>query len=166
MNNTVIGILVVALFIVSLLSFEANGKINSAFLIEKNDFDHKFIYHLATKLDIQDLMKSVGIHDPNKNYNIIYEGYGTGLAPPTENEWYSMVDRLKIVENISSSISLKSSLDLSSDRCFPYSRFTRFLFSLGNNILFKWIHTSKKQWMDRCPNWEKRSIIKPCFYIQ
>jgi len=64
-------------------------------------------------------MKSVGIRDPNKNYNIIYDGYGTGLSPPTENEWYSMVDRLKIVEDISSSISLKSSLDLSSDSCFP-----------------------------------------------
>jgi len=48
MNNKIIGILVVALFIVSLLSFEANGKINSTFLIEKNDFEHKFIYHLAT----------------------------------------------------------------------------------------------------------------------
>ena len=118
MNKRIIGILVITLLIISFSSFVINGKI-CVFLIGKNDFEDIFTYHLATEFDVQDLIKNIGIRDPNKNYNIIYDGFGTGLAPPSENEWYSMVNKLKIVDHISSSISLDSSLDLSSDPCFP-----------------------------------------------
>jgi hypothetical protein len=56
--------------------------------------------HLATRNDIEAMKAKIGVRDPDKNYNIIYDGYGTGLAPPTEEEWETMIDTLVIVDSI------------------------------------------------------------------
>jgi PKD repeat protein len=55
--------------------------------------------HLATRNDIDAMKAKIGVRDPDKNYNIIYDGHGTGLAPPTEEEWEAMIDTLVIVDS-------------------------------------------------------------------
>ena len=78
-----------------------------------------FISHIATQEDINKMKEQFGVFDKNKNYNIIYEGHGTGLAPPTENEWDSMVGTVQIVKEIRTTRTLPSAVDLSADPCFP-----------------------------------------------
>lgn len=75
--------------------------------------------HLATSEEIKKMEQQCGIFNPNKNYNIIYGGHGTGLAPPTESDYNSMIGSLQIVDTISSNQPLLSSCDLSNDSCFP-----------------------------------------------
>jgi len=55
--------------------------------------------HLLTEKEVEELKKEIGVKDPNKNYNVIFNGLGTGLAPPTENEWNSMVGKIEVVDS-------------------------------------------------------------------
>lgn len=99
-------------------------EINSPPVIEyfwdnSTSVSHK--YHLATVVDIEDMKKEIGIRDPKKNYNQIINGYGTGLAPPTLEEWNLMVGDLHIVDevNLAKGVPLPTAQDLSLDPCFP-----------------------------------------------
>jgi len=74
------------------------------------------------KMTYQEMLASkqiVGVRDPNKNYNIIVDGHGTGLAPPTNEEWSSMVATYDIVDRITPKGPTLSSLDLSASTTFP-----------------------------------------------
>ena len=75
--------------------------------------------HLATSEEIRRMEQQCGIFDPNKNYNVKYGCHGTGLAPPTESDYSSMIGSLHIVDTISSNQPPNSSCDLSNDPCFP-----------------------------------------------
>ena len=70
------------------LSSEAPAK-------ELADFqqDSMFQYesHVVTAQEVERLKETIGVRDPQKNYNILFDGFGTGLAPPTEAEWQDMV---------------------------------------------------------------------------
>ncbi len=68
----------------------------------ENDGISEIIYHLATQKEIDEMKENWGVYDSNKNYNnIAPDGHGTGLCPPTEDEWDEMIGKLKIVDNIS-----------------------------------------------------------------
>jgi hypothetical protein len=56
--------------------------------------------HKATHEDIEQLKELMGVYDPSVNYNVIIDGHGTGLQPPTEEEWDAMVGNLTIVDEI------------------------------------------------------------------
>jgi len=77
------------------------------------------ISHLATSEEIKEMEQQCGIFNPNKNYNIIYEGHGTGLAPPTKSDYNRMIGSLHIVDTVTSNQPFCSSWDLSTDPCFP-----------------------------------------------
>lgn len=47
--------------------------------------------HLLTVAELEQLKAEIGIRDMQKNYNMIIDGFGTGLAPPTEAEWEAMI---------------------------------------------------------------------------
>ena len=67
-----------------------------------------------------DLMKgNLGVRIPGKNYNVLIGENGTGLAPPSEAGWDSMVEMpiIRGIESIESK--LAPSVDLSTDPCFP-----------------------------------------------
>ncbi len=55
--------------------------------------DSMFQYesHIITAEEVERLKAEFGVRDPQKNYNILFDGLGTGLAPPTEAEWQDMI---------------------------------------------------------------------------
>jgi hypothetical protein len=61
----------------------------------------------------------MGVYDPIKNYNVLINGHGTGFAPPSDASYDQMVGSLQILDAISPSLPLRSSVDLSTDHCFP-----------------------------------------------
>ncbi len=78
----------------------------------------KYSSHLATKADVDALKARIGVRDPNKNYNVIVDGFGTGAAPPTEEEWDSLLGNLVIVNGVSDPPQ-PMSIDISQSPYFP-----------------------------------------------
>ena len=56
--------------------------------------------HILTREEVEDMKKEIGVRDMNKNYNLIINGHGTGLAPPTEEEWEWMIGRIEVVDGL------------------------------------------------------------------
>lgn len=79
----------------------------------------KIVSHLATQEEIDKQKLVQGVFDPTKNYNQEYDGYASGLVPPTEEEWNSMVGQLAIVDTVILPSGLRSSVDLSIEPYFP-----------------------------------------------
>lgn len=82
--------------------------------------DDEKVYHLATQYDIQKMKDEIGVRDPDKDYNVIVDGFGTGVAPPTEESWSMYENRLVMVDHIKTSRDPSiTAADLSSDPHFP-----------------------------------------------
>ncbi|PIV69079.1 MAG: hypothetical protein COS08_05410, partial [Euryarchaeota archaeon CG01_land_8_20_14_3_00_38_12] len=86
--------------------------------VAEKGIDNKYKSHIATKEDIENMKGRIGVRDQNKDYNIIIDGHGTGLAPPTEEEWDEMIGKVKIVDSVSNPKS-PDSVDLSQEPYFP-----------------------------------------------
>jgi C1A family cysteine protease len=84
----------------------------------KEKVDVQFVSHLATKEEIESMKAGIGVRDFAKNYNIIVDGHGTGLTPPTEQEWDAMIGSVKIVDSVTNPRS-RGSVDHSQEPCFP-----------------------------------------------
>ena len=80
-------------------------------------------YHFATQDEINAMKKRVGVYDPYKNYNILYDGHGTGYALPSDEDWNQMVGTVRIVDGIQNAGGrlLPASLDHSTESYFPYT---------------------------------------------
>jgi C1A family cysteine protease len=79
--------------------------------------------HHLTQVEVQDLKNVLGTHDSNTEYNLLFDGLGTGLAPPSEQEWDQMIGSTIVVEVSEYPIlSAPSSYDLSTDPYFPQVR--------------------------------------------
>jgi PKD repeat protein len=80
--------------------------------------------HLATSEDVAEMMEMGGVYDPDVNYNVLYDGLGTGLAPPTAEEYRSMVGNVRIYDDaiMAPGASLPKALDHSSEPYFPVVR--------------------------------------------
>jgi len=68
--------------------------------------------------DIEKLKSLIGVGVEGQNYNLIINGHGTGLKPPTEAQWESMKNRTVIVDHVEIS-ALPSSYDNSMTIWFP-----------------------------------------------
>ncbi|MCK4969688.1 MAG: C1 family peptidase, partial [Thermoplasmata archaeon] len=79
----------------------------------------EFTSHLATSEDIARMRDAYGVREPGVTYGGLYEGHGTGLAPPTEEEYEDMVGTITVMDGVSLSSSLPSSVDLSASPYFP-----------------------------------------------
>ncbi len=80
-------------------------------------------YHLMTEQEMLSMRERIGVRQEGVNYNEIVDGFGTGLAPPTEEEWQAMVGRVGIAEDtIPEDLALPSAYDLSSQSYFPAVR--------------------------------------------
>ena len=78
--------------------------------------------HRASSSEIERLKALFGVWQEGVDYNPTFNGLGTGLAPPTEDEWNAMVGRFSFVDEIapiSGSRDNPESLDLSSEKYFP-----------------------------------------------
>lgn len=84
-------------------------------------YDVNVSQHKASYQEVVSIMSSIGVHDNGANYNILIDGHGTGLTPPTYDQWMGQVDSLNIVEDISldGDGPAPSSIDHSSSQYFP-----------------------------------------------
>lgn len=89
------------------------GKYHSPNFQNLNEQTAKSNYrtHILTREEVKEMKKSIGVRDLNKNYNTIIDGHGTGLAPPTEEEWEWMVNRVEIVDGLNVHSIIDSSKD-------------------------------------------------------
>lgn len=77
-------------------------------------------YHPMTQEDADFFKEFIGVRQSATDYNVIIDGHGTGLAPPTEEEWNEGVGSLKVVDSVSSAGSAPGATsDISSEPYFP-----------------------------------------------
>jgi len=82
-----------------------------------------FSYHLLTAEEGDQMMAEAQVRDDAADYNVLIDGHGTGLTPPTEKEWELMVGDLRVVEEIEfTPLGSPSSVDLSVEPYFPEVR--------------------------------------------
>jgi hypothetical protein len=86
----------------------------------QSDSAFQYESHAATAEDIEMLKAEFGVRDPQKNYNVLYDGFGTGLAPPTEAEWQGMVG-ITHVDDVNEPM-LEPMVDHSQEPYFPRVR--------------------------------------------
>lgn len=75
--------------------------------------------HPLSSQEARNLQSIIGTLDPQKNYDDIVDGHGTGLAPPTSEEWNSSVGNVSVVDSVESDLIAPSSWDLSTSSYFP-----------------------------------------------
>ncbi|RLI63495.1 MAG: hypothetical protein DRO67_05635, partial [Candidatus Asgardarchaeum californiense] len=110
------GILIVCLLIVSSISI---GNIAGN---EKDDekADTSTTSHKITQEEVEKLKELEGVYQEDMNYNVIIDGHGTGLRPPTEEEWNAMIGKVDVIDRIQSSRDAAStSVDNSATIWFP-----------------------------------------------
>ena len=76
-------------------------------------------YHYLTANEAKVLEKTVGVKNPEKNYNQIVDGHGTGLAPPSAQDWKNMVGHLRVVNTVNAPQATRGSVDLTKEKYFP-----------------------------------------------
>ena len=74
--------------------------------------------HKMSNSELQDLKKIVGVSVEKEQRNEVFDGYGTGLRTPTEQEWNKIASDAIIVDDVTAE-ALPSSIDLSQTSWFP-----------------------------------------------
>ena len=77
--------------------------------------------HLITEDELQARRERVGIAEEGGDYNVIVDGHGTGLCPPTESEWVQIGQEHLVIESVTSieTGSARASVDWSTSQYFP-----------------------------------------------
>lgn len=90
--------------------------------MEDNNIEFSYDYgaYETAETQVNLLMDNLGIRDEEVDYNEIVDGYGTGFAPPREEE-YELLKDIPFVESISTMTyeQLPSSIDLTTSQYFP-----------------------------------------------
>ncbi|MEM0449148.1 MAG: C1 family peptidase [Methanomassiliicoccales archaeon] len=77
-------------------------------------------HHLMTEAEMLQLKATLGVRQAGVDYNLIVDGFGTGLAPPTEEEYRAMVGRVWVADAVPlQDLTLPSSYDISKQGFFP-----------------------------------------------
>ncbi len=104
------------------LTLESNINNNTNLLFENlkydNNFKSKYKSHFLTNAELNELKEKVGIWNSKTNYNVVINGYGTGLAPPDEEEWNAMIGNVEVVESVYT-LDLPTGIDHSRSKYFP-----------------------------------------------
>ena len=77
---------------------------------------------VMTDIEFTKLKNSVGTYEKGKNYNQIIDGHGTGLVPPTKEQWEEMKNQQLIVDKIefpNGTAAVPSNYDNSATNWFP-----------------------------------------------
>jgi len=83
-----------------------------------NIYEMKYRYRYISEREVKEIEKKIGVREENKSYNIIINGHGTGVAPPTKEELRDLLGK-KVIDGLTQNISLKSSVRLDLDPHFP-----------------------------------------------
>jgi C1A family cysteine protease len=77
-------------------------------------------YHRLTDSEMTELRAAFGTRSSQIDYNVLIDGHGTGLSPPSLESWHSMVGSLNVVDSLEADpSSVPSSFDLSTEPTFP-----------------------------------------------
>jgi parallel beta-helix repeat protein len=132
LNRTVCGIIVLVILLTSFLTFSTHGlsgaidgepsgsnkpECNPVGNLEKPIVSE----HKTTASELEQLKQSIGVWQANHDYNELIYGHGTGLRPPTDDEWAAIMNNSSMVENVQvdSAIQTTSSVDLTTTQWFP-----------------------------------------------
>ena len=56
--------------------------------------------HKITPSELEALKSKIGVYEVGRNYSQQVDGYGTGMAPPTENEWAEIGESLYSIDTV------------------------------------------------------------------
>ncbi|UCC92493.1 MAG: C1 family peptidase, partial [Thermoplasmata archaeon] len=70
------------------------------FVVGEDGEGLSYTSHPATASDVIGMMDACGIYDPSVDYNVMFDGLGTGLAPPTAAEYADMVGTADMVTDV------------------------------------------------------------------
>jgi len=73
---------------------------------------------VLSESEVQQWRDRVGVYDPGKNYNIVIDGHGTGLIPPTEAEWQHLQHAVVQIE-LPAAYTMPEAHDNSATKWFP-----------------------------------------------
>ncbi len=75
--------------------------------------------HALTSDEMAQLRLTSGVYVEGTNYNVIVDGHGTGLAPPTASQYAEMVGSVQVTDVVGTGLMAPASYDLSSQPYFP-----------------------------------------------
>lgn len=77
--------------------------------------------HEGSLFEVERLKSKFGVGEADKNYNLLINGHGTGLKPPTEKQWKQIAANAHFVDIVSldPKIQIPSSIDHSAGPWFP-----------------------------------------------
>ena len=84
-----------------------------------NNEQVKIVEHKISTSELEELISKFGVWEEGRNYNQIIDGHGTGLSPPTEEEWAEVADGSYVVEKILINQPPPSSVDHTTKPWFP-----------------------------------------------
>ncbi|MBC8385345.1 MAG: C1 family peptidase [Candidatus Cloacimonetes bacterium] len=80
----------------------------------------ELVMRIMTDNEFAMMKRNIGTCREGQNYNVLIDGHGTGLKPPTEEYWQNIRNRPVVVERvISNNDRDRSSVDNSTDNWFP-----------------------------------------------
>ena len=77
--------------------------------------------HIAGSADVASMMSAMGVREDGKSYNTLYDGLGTGLAPPTMEQYGAMAGSMRVFDSVSmgQGVTLPTTVDHSKEKQFP-----------------------------------------------
>jgi len=133
-RKAIASFLLVVLFLVSVFPMNiSTGAVDSAndlrFTSERTSLNNeridrqaKIVEHRITTSELEKMKREIGVYEKGRDYNQIINGHGTGLRPPTEEEWAQIAAKANVVETISLGLGSEpvfSRVDWSTSPWFP-----------------------------------------------
>jgi hypothetical protein len=99
-------------------SISIEGLPNNTYPMKFNPDKARVAEYKITVIELEELKSKVGAYEEGRNYNELINGHGTGLRPPTEEEWSSIAESSYFVDNVAYDSS-PPSVDQSAKPWFP-----------------------------------------------
>ena len=90
-----------ASYAISQESQNSTQKENSNFIAQASAESIGIEEHKITTSELGKLKSQVGVYQEGQNYNQIVNGHGTGLKPPTADEWKDISNSASVIDKIS-----------------------------------------------------------------
>ena len=97
----------------------SKNKPSETFVLSMNG--KNYLARYVTQKEVETMKTKIELKERGKDYNIIIDGHGTGLAPPPKGDLDKLIGKISIISAISESKpqKLKATQDLSSEIYFP-----------------------------------------------
>ncbi len=93
--------------------------LNNSALVQASSGPVEIEEHKITSRELRALKDQIGVYQEGQNYNQLIGSYGTGLSPPTAEEWKDIAENAHIIDGISSYGAVPSFVDNSATPWFP-----------------------------------------------